>query len=145
MKNVYGPNVGETAKIVTFMVKRNLKDETSKKNEKHSTKKKIKKKMPKKEERPIRIERMRNGKFSKSDLKYLITGCDFLRIVGNTGIDAIMTYFTTNNEKMNTKTAKAMIALKACRGPIYNFLEMYTRNLHAEYALQREIANLENM
>lgn len=145
MKNVYGPNVGETAKIVTSMVERNLKDETSKKNEKHSTNKKIKKKMPKKEERPIRIERMRNGKFSKSDLKYLITGCDFLRIVGNTGIDAIMTYFTTNNEKMNTKTAKAMIALKACRGPIYNFLEMYTRNLHAEYALQREIANLENM
>ena len=145
MKNVYGPNVGETAKIVTSMVKRNLKDERSKKSEKHSTKKKIKKKMPKKEERPIRIEKMRKGKFSKSDLKYLITGCDFLRIVGNTGIDAIMTYFTTNNEKMNTKTAKAMIALKACRGPIYNFLEMYTRNLHAEYALQREIANIENM
>ena len=68
-----------------------------------------------------------------------------MRIVGDEGIEAIITYFSTNNEKMNTKTAKAMIALKACKGPIYNFLNMYTRNLYEEYALQREIANLENM
>lgn len=134
MKNVYVPNVGETAKIVTSMIKRNLRNEKIGKN-----------KINRKEKRPVRIEKIRNGKFSKSDLKYLITGCDFLRIVGDEGIEAIITYFSTNNEKMNTKTAKAMIALKACKGPIYNFLNMYTRNLYEEYALQREIANLENM
>lgn len=134
MKNVYVPNVGETAKIVTSMIKRNLRNKKIGKN-----------KIDRKEKRPVRIEKIRNGKFSKSDLKYLITGCDFLRIVGDEGIEAIITYFSTNNEKMNTKTAKAMIALKACKGPIYNFLNMYTRNLYEEYALQREIANLENM
>ena len=145
MKDVYVPNVGETAKMVTSMIKRNLKDEQTKKNQTLNKKKKIKKKRAKKEERPIRIEKMRRGKFSKSDLKYLITGCDFLRIIGDAGIDAVTSYFSTNNEKMDTKTAKALIALKACRGPIYDFLKMYTRNLHEEYDLQREIANLENM
>lgn len=148
MKDVYEPNVGETAKMVTSMIKRNLKDEQTKKNQTLNKKKKIKKKRAKKEEKPIRIEKMRRGKFSKSDLKYLITGCDFLRIVGDAGIDAVTTYFSTNNEKMNVKTAKtvkALIALKACKGPVYDFLKMYTRNLHKEYNLQREIANLENM
>ena len=145
MKDVYVPNVGEIAKMVTSMIKRNLKDEQTKKNQTLNTKKKIKKKIVKKENRPKRIENMRSGKFYKSDLKYLITGCDFLRIIGDAGIDAVTSYFSTNNEKMNTKTAKALIALKACRGPIYDFLKMYTRNLHEKYNLQREIANLDNM
>ncbi len=145
MKDEYVPNVGETAKMVTSMIKRNLKDEQTKKNQTLNTKRKIKKKINKKENRPKRIENMRSGKFYKSDLKYLITGCHFLRIIGDAGIDAVTTYFSTNNEKMNTKTAKALIALKACRGPIYDFLKMYTRNLHEEYDLQREIANLDNM
>ena len=145
MKNVYVPNVGETAKIVTSMIKRNLKDETTKKIPNFNTKKKIKNKIARTEERSTRIEQLKKGKFSKSDLKYLIRGCDFLRIVGNAGIETIISYFSTHNEKMDAKTAKAIIGLKACKGPIYDFLEMYTRNLQEEYNLQREMANLDTM
>ena len=145
MKNVYVPNVGETAKIVTSMIKRNLKDETTKKNPNINTKKKIKNKIARTEERPTRIEKLKKGKFSKSDLKYLIRGCDFLRIVGDAGIETIISYFSTHNEKMDAKTAKAIIGLKACKGPIYDFLKMYTRNIQEEYNLQREMANLDTM
>ena len=145
MKNVYIPNVGETAKMVTSMIKRNLKGEQTKKDQTLNTKKKTKKKIDKKEERPARIEKMRKGNFHKSDLKYLIAGCDFLRIVGDAGIEAVTTHFSSKNEKMNPKTAKAILALKACRGPIYDFLDMCARNLYAEYDSQRELANLENM
>ena len=145
MKNVYIPNVGETAKMVTSMIKRNLKGKQTKKDQTLNTKEKTKKKIDKKEERPARIEKMRNGTFHKSDLKYLIAGCDFLRIVGDAGIEAVTTHFSSKNEKMNPKTAKAILALKVCRGPIYDFLDMCARNLYAEYDSQRELANLENM
>ena len=53
MKNVYVPNVGETAKIVTSMIKRNLRKEKIGKN-----------KINRKEKRPVRIEKIRNGKLA---------------------------------------------------------------------------------
>ena len=75
----------------------------------------------------------------------MVAGCDFLRIVGNMGIDAAMKYFTTGDKELNTKTVKTIMLLKAGAGPIYEFLSMCRNNIYAKYSLQRDIANLENM
>ena len=92
MKNKYTPNIGETAKIVTSMVKRNLGVKTSKRKT-----------------RPKRIQKMRTGKFNNSDLKYLITANDFIRVIGDAGIKGLSIYVNSKNKKIDDKTVKAFI------------------------------------
>ena len=128
MKKTYIPNVGETAKIITSKIETNLNGKTHRSKEKHR-----------------RIEKIKNGKFEKSDLKYLIAGCDFLRIVGNSAINGMTEYITSSDKQLNSRTIKAMAALKICQGPIFEFLSRYRNHIQAEYNLQREIANLENL
>ena len=128
MKNKYTPNIGETAKIVTSMVKRNLGVKTSKRKT-----------------RPKRIQKMRSGKFNNSDLKYLITANDFIRVIGDAGIKGLSIYVNSKNKKIDDKTVKAFIALKTCSGPIYDFLTMNRTNMYKKYNEQRDIAELENM
>ena len=128
MKKTYIPNVGETAKIITSKIETNLNGKTHRSKEKHR-----------------RIEKIKSGKFEKSDLKYLIAGCDFLRIVGNSAINGMTEYITSSDKQLNSRTIKAMAALKICQGPIFEFLSRYRKHIQAEYNLQREIANLENL
>ena len=128
MKKTYIPNVGETAKIITSKIETNLNGKTHRSKEKHR-----------------RIEKIKSGKFEKSDLKYLIAGCDFLRIVGNSAINGMTEYITSSDKQLNSRTIKAMAALKICQGPIFEFLSRYRNHIQAEYNLQREIANLENL
>lgn len=128
MKKTYIPDVGETAKIITSKIETNLNGKTHRSKEKHR-----------------RIEKIKSGKFEKSDLKYLIAGCDFLRIVGNSAINGMTEYITSSDKQLNSRTIKAMAALKICQGPIFEFLSRYRNHIQAEYNLQREIANLENL
>lgn len=128
MKKIYTPNLGETAKLITSKISDNLQGNLKKKKPTYR-----------------RIEKFKSGSFNQADLKYLVAGCDFLRIVGDMGIDAAMKYFTTGDKELNTKTVKAIMLLKAGAGPIYEFLSMYRNNIYAKYSLQRDIANLENM
>ena len=128
MKKTYIPNVGETAKIITSKIETNLNGKTHRSKEKHR-----------------RIEKIKSGKFEKSDLKYLIAGCDFLRIVGNSAINGMTEYITSSDKQLNSRTIKAMAALKICQGPIFEFLSRYRNHIQAEYNLQREITNLENL
>ena len=128
MKKTYIPDVGETAKIITSKIETNLNGKTHRSKEKHR-----------------RIEKIKSGKFEKSDLKYLIAGCDFLRIVGNSAINGMTKYITSSDKQLNSRTIKAMAALKICQGPIFEFLSRYRNHMQAEYNLQREIANLENL
>ena len=128
MKKTYIPNVGETAKIITSKIETNLNGKTHRSKEKHR-----------------RIEKIKSGKFEKSDLKYLIAGCDFLRIVGNSAINGMTEYITSSDKQLNSRTIKAIATLKICQGPIFEFLSRYRNHMQAEYNLQREIANLENL
>lgn len=128
MKKTYIPDVGETAKIITSKIETNLNGKTHRSKEKHR-----------------RIEKIKSGKFEKSDLKYLIAGCDFLRIVGNSAINGMTEYITSSDKQLNSRTIKAIAALKICQGPIFEFLSRYRNHIQAEYNLQREIANLENL
>ena len=128
MKKTYIPDVGETAKIITSKIETNLNGKTHRSKEKHR-----------------RIEKIKSGKFEKSDLKYLIAGCDFLRIVGNSAINGMTEYITSSDKQLNSRTIKAIATLKICQGPIFEFLSRYRNHMQAEYNLQREIANLENL
>ena len=128
MKKIYTPNLGETANLITSKISDNLQGNLKKKKPTYR-----------------RIEKFKSGSFNQADLKYLVAGCDFLRIVGDMGINVAMKYFTTGDKELNTKTVKAIMLLKAETGPIYEFLSMYRNNIHAKYSLQRDIANLENM
>lgn len=128
MKKIYTPNLGETSKLITAKIKANLLGNLKKKKPTYR-----------------RIEKIKSGSFNKSELKYLVAGCDFLRIMGDVGIDVLIKYFTTGDKELNEKNGKAMILLKAARKPINEFLRMYRNNIYVKYSLQRDIANLENL
>ena len=128
MKKIYTPNLGETSKLITAKIKANLLGNLKKKKPTYR-----------------RIEKIKSGSFNKSELKYLVAGCDFLRIMGDVGIDVLIKYLTTGDKELNEKNGKAMILLKAARKPINEFLRMYRNNIYVKYSLQRDIANLENL
>ena len=128
MKKIYTPNLGETSKLITAKIKANLLGNLKKKKPTYR-----------------RIEKIKSGSFNKSELKYLVAGCDFLRIMGDVGIDVLIKYLTTGDKELNEKNGKAMILLKAARKPINEFLRMYRNNIYTKYSLQRDIANLENL
>ena len=118
MKKIYTPNLGETAKLITSKISDNLQGNLKKKKPTYR-----------------RIEKFKSGSFNQADLKYLVAGCDFLRIVGDMGIDAAMKYFTTGDKELNTKTVKTIMLLKAGAGPIYEFLSMCRNNIYAKYSI----------
>ena len=126
MGKKYIPNVGETAKIVTSKVKENLGHKSKKRKHK-------------------RIESFKSGSFKNCDLKYLIRGIEFIQIIGDAGIEAVMRNWSSNNEELKPETIKLMTILKIGKGPLFDFLSMYRNSIHSKFDTQREISNLENM
>lgn len=126
MGKKYIPNIGETAKIVTSKVKENLGHKSKKRKHK-------------------RIESFKSGSFKNCDLKYLIRGIEFIQIIGDAGIEAVMRNLSSNNEELKPETIKLMTILKIGKGPLFDFLSMYRNSIHSKFDTQREISNLENM
>lgn len=125
MKKRYTPNIGETTKIITSKIRSNLGSEPKKGKHK-------------------RIEKFKSGTFKNSDYKYLIRGIEFLQIIGDAGVDAVLRNLNSN-EDLKPETVKLMTLLRIGKGPLYEFLNMYKNNMHLKYDTEREIANLENM
>ena len=129
---IYNANPGETIKIISSKIQQNLG----------------KKKLNKKRKKKIiheRIEKIKNGKFKNSDLKYLIRGIDFIQIVGETGIENAIRKASISKEDVDPKTLKMLTMLRLGKGAFFDFLDIYKQNKLAEYNTQREIASLEQL
>ncbi len=126
MGKKYIPNIGQTAKIITSKIKTNLGSKPKKR-------------------KYTRIEKFKTGKFKNSDLIYIIRGIEFLEIVGDTGLEAILRNLNSDNKELKPETVKLITLLRLGKGPLFDFLNMYENNMHLKFNAEREIANLENM
>lgn len=126
MGKKYIPNIGQTAKIITSKIKTNLGSKPKKR-------------------KYTRIEKFKTGKFKNSDLIYIIRGIEFLEIVGDTGLEAILRNLNSDNKELKPETVKLITLLRLGKGPLFDFLNMYENNMHLKFNTEREIANLENM
>lgn len=126
MGKKYIPNIGQTVKIITSKIKTNLGSKPKKR-------------------KYTRIEKFKTGKFKNSDLIYIIRGIEFLEIVGDTGLEAILRNLNSDNKELKPETVKLITLLRLGKGPLFDFLNMYENNMHLKFNAEREIANLENM
>lgn len=126
MGKKYISNIGQTAKIITSKIKTNLGSKPKKR-------------------KYTRIEKFKTGKFKNSDLIYIIRGIEFLEIVGDTGLEAILRNLNSDNKELKPETVKLITLLRLGKGPLFDFLNMYENNMHLKFNTEREIANLENM
>lgn len=126
MGKKYIPNIGQTAKIITSKIKTNLGSKPKKR-------------------KYTRIEKFKTGKFKNSDLIHIIRGIEFLEIVGDTGLEAILRNLNSDNKELKPETVKLITLLRLGKGPLFDFLNMYENNMHLKFNVEREIANLENM
>ena len=97
---VYTSKPGETIKLVTGVIQRNL----SKSNK------------PKRKYK--RIEKLKSGKFRNSDLKYLNYALQFMDIVGKSSLDNLLKKLG-NREDLTKNQAQAITTIRLAKDPIF--------------------------